>query len=271
MSNHELNKQEGQEYVIVDRPPPSDAAATSLWSTITSAIASLTLNVDPCVFAFAARNGIRAFGDKIASRSTRALQFLQDTVATQKNLDVVHEAIVIGGTIVKTAASHCGSALSYSASAIKNNFLPIHQDFNTFSCVVNINGTKFVQLGEKILWVCFDNGTLCEYRFPVENLGCIKMFLLTREICMFLLYTTTGCVFASVYTTQYGRDITCLNRITQLGKENKFDLFETSDACMHGTVGLTVFYKDGSQYFFHVERDGAIHQILLICDSQDLK
>lgn len=214
MSNYELNKQEGQEYVFVDRPPPSDAVAISLWSTITSEIASLTLNVDQCVFAFAARNGLRAFGDKIASRSTRALQFLQDTVATQKNLDAVHEAIVIGGTIVKTAASHCGSALSYSASAIKNNFLPIHQYFNTFSCVVNINGTKFVQLGKKILWVRLDNGTVCGYRFPVKNLDRIEMFRLTSAICLFLLHTTDGRVFASVYTTQYGRAITCLNRVS---------------------------------------------------------
>jgi hypothetical protein len=244
-------------YVIVDRvsdPPPSDAvvtAPTSLWSAITRTKA--------------------AFMDEIASRSTRASQFLQGRVATQENFDAACGAIGLGATVMNTAASHCGSALSFLASAIKRNFLPINQDFDTSSYVVNIKGIRFVRIGQKKLWVCADKKALCGYGFPVENLRCIEMFHLTPAICLFLLYTTTGCVFASVYTTQYGRDITCLNRITQLGKDHNFDLFETSDACMHGTVGLTVFYKDRSQRFFRVERDGAIHQILLICDSHKSK
>lgn len=286
MSNTNFNQkqdqegQEGQDYVIVDRAsdqPPSDAlsalamTATSLWSTITSAIAGLTPNVEPQVVRVAARNGISAVGGEIRLYSTRALRFLQGTVATQENLDAARGAIVIGATAMKTAASHCGSALSFSASAIKHRFLPIRQDFDTSSCVVKIKGIRFVLIGPKIMWVCFDKETLCGYRFPVENLYRIEMFRLTSAICMFLLHTTDGRVFVSVYTTQYGRDITCLNRVTQIGEDDHFEFFKTSDVCIHGTVGLTVFYKDRSQRFFRVERDGAIHPILLICNSKDDK
>lgn len=246
------------------------ALRDELMSCSTRAIAALRQNVDTQVVAVAARNGLlSAFRDEIVSCSTSASQFLQGTVATPENLDAVRGAIVGSAKVMKTTAYHFGSALSSSASAIKHHFLPIRQDFDASSRVVDIDGIRFVQIRPNILWVRFDNGTVCGYQFPVVNLGLIEMFLLTPAICLFLLHTTDGGVFASVYTTyttQYGRDITCLNRITQLGKDHNFDRFETSDVCIHGTVGLTVIYKDRSRRFFHVERDGAIHQILLICD-----
>ena len=292
MSDHKLKKQEGQEglegqedqedpgYVIVDRasdPPPSDAlsalamTAISVWSMMTSAKAALTPNVNLLVVAVAARNGLSALMDEIVSCSTNTSRFLQGTVATQRNLDAVCGAIVDSAQVMKTTASHCGSAVFSSARAIQRHFLPSRQVFDISSRVVDIDGIRFVQIRPNILWVCADKKALCGYGFPVENLRCIEMFHLTQAICLFLLYTTTGCVFASVYTTQYGRDITCLNRVTQIGEDDRFVFFETSDVCIHGTVGLTVFYKDRSQRFFRIERNGAIQQILLICDSHKSK
>ena len=270
---------EGQEYVIVcvdevSDPPPSDAVATaptSLWSAMKSAIAALMPNVDSHVVAVAAGNRLSDLSNRIVSCSTSASHFFKHTVATPENLDTVREAIVDSATAMNTAASHLGSVLSYSVSSIRCHILPNHQDFDASSHVVNINEIRFVQVGPKILWVRFDNGTVCGYRFPVKNLDRIEMFRLTSAICMFLLHTTDGRVFVSVYTTQYGRDITCLNRVTQIGEDDHFEFFETSDVCIHGTVGLTVFYKDRSQHFFRVERDGAIRPIFLICNSQNDK
>jgi hypothetical protein len=287
-SNFNQQQKEGQEgqkgpedpeYVIVcvdgvSNPPPSNAVATappSLWSAMMSAIAALRPNVDSLVVAVAAGNRLSDLSNVIMSCSTSASRFFQHTVATPENLNAVRGAIGFGAIVMKTAASHLGSALSSSASAMGSLILPISQDFDTSSRVVNIKGIRFVQVGPKILWVRFDNGTVCGYRFPVKNLDRIEMFCLTSAICLFLLHTTDGRVFASVYTTQYGRDITCLNRVTQIGEDGRFKFFETSDVCIHGTVGLTVFYNDRSQRFFRVERDGAIHPILLICDSQDDK
>lgn len=264
--------QEGQEYVIVfvnevSNPPPSDAVATaptSLLSAMMSVIDALRPNVNLHGVAVAVRNGLSVLGHEIVSCSTSVSEFLQGKVATPKNIDDVCG-------VMETAGSHLVSALSSSASAISHSIFRIHQDFDTYSRVVNINGVRFVQIGPNILWVSFDNGTVCGYRFPVKNLNRIEMFHLTSAICMFLLHETDGRVFASVYTTHYGRDITCLNRVTQIGEDDRFNFFETSDVCIHGTVGLTMFYKDRSQLFFRVERDGAIRPIFLICDSQDDK
>ena len=236
-----------------------------------SAIAALRPNVDSLVVAVAAGNRISDLSNVIMSCSTITSQFFQHTVATPENLNAVRGAIVDSKKVMKTAASHLGSVLSYSAGAIGSLILPNHQDFDASSHVVKINEIRFVQIGPNILWVRFDNGTVCGYRFPVKNFDRIEMFRLTSAICLFLLHTTDGRVFVSVYTTQYGRDITCLNRVTQIGEDDRFEFFETSDVCIHGTVGLTVFYKDRSQHFFRVERDGAIRPIFLICDSKDDK
>lgn len=87
------------------------------------------------------------------------------------------------------------------------------------------------------------------------------MFRLTDEICFFLFYTTDGNMTVSVYTSQYGDKFDEIKLTTITDVENKFKSFEVSEVCLFGTVSLTIFYKNGSQKFFQIQRNGTFSEI----------
>jgi hypothetical protein len=92
------------------------------------------------------------------------------------------------------------------------------------------------------------------------DVSSIEMFRLTEHIGFFLLHTTDGKTVASVYTSQYHGDFNRLKLTTIADSENQFERFE-AEVCMYGTVSLTVFYKNGTQNYFQIERDGTFNEI----------
>jgi len=98
------------------------------------------------------------------------------------------------------------------------------------------------------------------YKFKLD-ISKIELYRLTDDICLFLFHTTDGNMTVSVYTSQYGDDFNKIKLTTITDVENQFDSFEVSEVCMFGTVSLTIFYKNGMQRFFQIERNGTFNEI----------
>jgi hypothetical protein len=152
------------------------------------------------------------------------------------------------------------SGITASASkALIKNFLPVKQDFRTGSQkVVQFEGITFFITGNNTLSFHISSG-IFSYKFQMD-VSSIEMFRLTDEICFFLLHTTDGKTVASVYTSQYHGDFNRLKLTTIADSENQFERFE-AEVCMYGTVSMTVFYKNGTQNYFQIERDGTFNEI----------
>ena len=190
----------------------------------------------------------------------------------QKTIQGTEKALVFTKTAMTLTVCAIGSALTVlggitaSASTFIGNSLAVKQDFQT-------NDSYTVLRFEKINFFIIEKTTGQTLGFSIGNRVCgfkfnldiskIEMFRLTENIGFFLFHTNYGNTVVSVYTNQYDGNFNRLILTTITDSYNQFERFEASEPCMYGTVSLTVFYKNGTQKYFQIERNGTFNEDVL--------
>lgn len=148
-----------------------------------------------------------------------------------------------------------------TASTFISNSLAVKQNFQTNSnTVLRFEKITFFIVG-KTLGFSIGN-RVCGFKFNLD-ISKIEMFRLTENIGFFLFHTNDGNTVVSVYTNQYDGNFNCLILTTITDSDNQFERFEASEPCMYGTVSLTMFYKNGTQKYFQIERNGTFNEDIL--------
>ena len=126
--------------------------------------------------------------------------------------------------------------------------------------ILRLNGIVFFIIEEKTLG--FESGNrVCRVVFKLD-ITKIEMFRLTEHIGFFLFHTRDGNTVATVFSNQNSVNEQLI--LTQIAdKESQFERFEVSEVCMYGTVSLTVFYKNRTEKYFRIERNGSFTEVVL--------
>lgn len=179
---------------------------------------------------------------------------------------VVHSKTALSKTagFIGTSLVRLGE-LTSSASNFVGNLLVVKQGFKTddtpapvSQSILRFDRIKFFIIEEKIL--CFESGNrVCRVGFKLD-ITKIEMFRLTEHIGFFLFHTRDGNTVATVFSNQNSVRELILTQIAD--DKSQFERFE-AEVCMYGTVSLTVFYKNGTEKYFRIERNGSFTEVVL--------
>ena len=188
-------------------------------------------------------------------------RFLRNVVEYSTTaISLASSGITLAAGLIGTALGGLGK-LTVLASNFVSDSLAVKQDFKT-----DVDSTTMIF--EKITFFIIGETTLgfragircCGFKFNLD-ISKIEMFRLTDNVGLFLFHTRDGNTVATVYTNQHCGHELILTKITD--DECQFERFELSEICIYGTVSLTVFYANGTQKYFQIERNGSFTEVVL--------
>lgn len=187
--------------------------------------------------------------------------FLTNVVNHSKTaISLASIGLTVTARLIGTALGGLGK-LTVLASRVVSDSLVVNQEFKTdcYETIMRFEKITFFIIEGPILG--FRNGDrVCRFAFNLD-ISKIEMFRLTDDIGFFLFHTRDGNTVATVFTNQHSGHELILTKITD--DECQFERFEVSEFCMFGTVSLTVFYKNGTEKYFRIERNGIFKEVFL--------